>query len=621
LIAIVTCASAAAAHYRKSAWGDPWQPIGWLLSMGFLLVAFLPSAHDLATRLRSLVKPKAAFFLFWILFFVISHLWNFSTAPWNGNGLFEDSAVDLLYLKSYVIGHPFEPAWFQPYPFLISRETLFHYYVWGFLHLFGFNILSYEAALLLLWCAVFTFTVLLADLLFESYVVTSVIALVFNFLPFAFIYTFVGYRYPLTVLLCVASVYFLHLGFRTSSYFCLSVGGIAAGLCLASSTMGKQYILALAIWAIIDAGLYWRSLKESGPWISVLTVGLGFIVAATPIICYTIFNWERYAYYEGTFIHRFSQALQGHPSPNDTKFYVMQLRNLFFAVPGPRLFLANFLPIPLPYYVFLLAGTVLALVQSRYELVLLGLIPVVGAFISGGGTVEHRLLLALPFWIILMGFAFSRLPRLQLPPGLKIILLGLAACILAAGFIPSIQYIYAKTKTPFSIPYFAQQQVAVARFLRNVVAGTTPLDPPRLEYDEFNRVQGAPDAPYETLICSRDAHSVLHLFLHDYNATRILSFCGGMPFSIMTQQDIWSRNKKAIVDYLPRSKDLRLIWENDPKTQRIVQRLRPLSDLATEDSVSFPFAGTKRTFNVLNIASKNIRQFQEQVRTLPDSIP
>ena len=91
-----------------------------------------------------------------------------------------------------------------------------------------------------------------------------------------------------------------------------------------------------------------------------------------------------------------------------------------------------------------------------------------------------------------MGFAFSGLLRLQLPPGLKIILAGLAACILATGFIPSIQYIYGNAKTPSSISHFAQQQVAVARFLRNVVAGTIPLDPPRLEHDELNRVQGFP---------------------------------------------------------------------------------------------------------------------------------
>ena len=37
--------------------------------------------------------------------------------------------------------------------------------------------------------------------------------------------------------------------------------------------------------------------------------------------------------------------------------------------------------------------------------------------------------------------------------------------------------------------------------------------------------------------------------------------------------------------------------------------------------MSFSFGGRKHTFNVLNIASNNILQFQERVRTLPDSVP
>ncbi|HEU0047209.1 MAG TPA: hypothetical protein VFQ43_06365, partial [Nitrososphaera sp.] len=242
LISLVICALGATAHYRKLAWGDPWQPIGWLLSMLFLLCAFLPDPRGLATGFRSLIKPKTAFFLFWILFFVVSHLWNFRTAPWNGNGLFDESANDLGYLKSHIIGHPYQAAWFHG---IISRETLFHCYVWGFLKLFGFNILSYEAALFVIWLTAFVFTLLLVDLFFGSYIVTSVAALSFNFLAFAFIYTFVGYRYPMTVALAVVSLYFLHLGFRTTSRFYLSLGGIAAGLCLASSIPGKQYLLAL----------------------------------------------------------------------------------------------------------------------------------------------------------------------------------------------------------------------------------------------------------------------------------------------------------------------------------------------------------------------------------------
>jgi len=593
--------------------------------MFFLLFGFLPGAADVATGFKSVLKPKTAFFLFWILFFVVSHLWNFSTAPWNGNGLFDDSAVDLLYLKNYVIGHPFQPAWFheRPFPYFISRETLFHYYVWGFLRLFGNNIVSYEAALLVLWCAAFTFTLLFVDLLFRSLVVTSIAALIFNFLPLAFIYTFVGYRYPMTIFFCVASLYFLHLGFtnRPASSLHLALGGITAGLCLASSILGKQYLLALGLFALLYAGLHWKELKRNVKWSSISIVLYGLAAAAMPILCYIIFNRERYTYYEGMFIHRFWAALRGHPDPDDMRYYVTQLRNCFFTVPGPRLFLPDFLPIPLPYYLFLLPGFILAVGQRRYEIVLLATLPVVGVFISSGVLVEHRLLLAIPFWIILMGFAFAGLLRLRRWPGVQILLFAMSALILVASLGPSLRYIYSKTKNPFTIHNFAQPDVAVSRFLRNVVAGKEASNPPRLERDEFNRVQGVPDAPYDTLICPIEAYSVIHLFLHDYDDAKVLSFCGGMPMFAMTGQEIWSHNKKAIANYVPNGKDLKLIWESGSMTEKIIEILRPLRDLATEASMSFSFGGRRRTFNVLNISSNNIMQFQERVRTLPDSVP
>src|SRR5947207_15724970 len=78
-IAMIICAWAGAAHYRKLAWGDVWQPIGWLLSIFFLLLAFLPRQSELAAGLKTLIKRKTAFFLFRLLFFVLSHLWYFRT--------------------------------------------------------------------------------------------------------------------------------------------------------------------------------------------------------------------------------------------------------------------------------------------------------------------------------------------------------------------------------------------------------------------------------------------------------------------------------------------------------------------------------------------------------------
>ena len=65
----------------------------------------------------------------------------------------------------------------------------------------------------------------------------------------------------MAVALAVVSLYFLHVGFRNGSPFCLSLGGIAAGLCLASSISGKQYLLGLAIAAPLYGVLLLEALK------------------------------------------------------------------------------------------------------------------------------------------------------------------------------------------------------------------------------------------------------------------------------------------------------------------------------------------------------------------------
>ena len=262
----------------------------------------------------------------------------------------------------------------------------------------------------------------------------------------------------------------------------------------------------------------------------------------------------------------------------------------------------------------------LALWQKRFEIVLLATIPVVGVFISAGATVEHRLLLAIPFWIILIGFGLNSLTQLRVPLNFKVFLWGVSALPLVLGLVPAIQYIYTQAKNPSSIGWFKQQDVAVARFLKAIVAGKIPASVPRLERDEFNRVQGVPDPPYETLICPNESYWILHLFLHDYDDEKILSFCGGTPMSAMSGQAIWSRNRMAIADYAPSGRDLKLIWETGGAgTESIIRMFQSLRDLGTEDSLSFSFGGRVRTFYVLNIPNKNIRQFQERVRALPDT--
>jgi len=613
IFSLLICVIGGTAHYRKASWGDPWHPIGWVLSMLFLLAAFTPSPRQLRGRFRSLVTPKAAFFLFWVLFFVVSHLWNFRTAPWNGNALFDESGWDLWYLKSYVIGHPYQAAWLH---FPISRETLFHYYVWGFLRLFGFNILSYEAALFVIWLTTFVFTLFLVHLFFRSYIVTSVTALVFNFLPFAFIYTFAGYRYPMAVALAVVSLYFLQLGFRNGSPFYLSLGGITAGLCLASSISGKQYLLSLAVAAPLYALCYWKRLKQSVTWTSLALVGYGFLAGAASILLYIVFNRDNYTLYEASFLRDFSHAMQSAPFPVGIRPFIEQLRSCFFSIPAMRFFIPDTLPIPLPYYWLLVPGVVLAVWEKRFEIVLLATIPVFGAFIAK--AIENRLLLPIPFWMILMSFTVAWVLKLRRWRGVQIVLGAVAALILLDGLVPSIRFIYSKTTSPFSIRYYAQPEVAVSRFLRHVVAGQEHPGPPRLEHNEFNRIQGIQDAPYDTFVCQDDAYSIIHLFLRDYDDDKIMSFCNGYPFFyVMTEQDIWNANKKAVATYVVTDKQLKLIWEHNPKTERIISLFHSLRELGTEDSLSFTFGGTVRTFYVLNIPNENIPQFQQRVSAFP----
>jgi DNA-binding beta-propeller fold protein YncE len=217
-----------------------------------------------------------------------------------------------------------------------------------------------------------------------------------------------------------------------------------------------------------------------------------------------------------------------------------------------------------------------------------------------------------------MSFTFAGILKLRPWPSVQIILGAIAALILLNGLVPSVRYIYSKTKNPFGIRYYAQAEVAVSRFLKHVVEGEEHPAPPHLERNEFNRIKGMPDPAFETFICERDAYSIIHLFLHDYDDGKILSFCAEYPFEIvLTEQDVWNANKKAIASFAPSNKDLKLIWEHHPKTERIINIFQSLRDLGTEDALSYSFEGRVRTFYVLNIPNKNIQQFQKRVRKLP----
>ena len=143
--------------------------------------------------------------------------------------------------------------------------------------------------------------------------------------------------------------------------------------------------------------------------------------------------------------------------------------------------------------------------------------------------------------------------------------------ILLNGLVPSVRYIYSKSTSPFSIRYYAQGEVAVSRFLRHVVAGQEHPGPPRLEHNEFNRIEGIPDAPDDTFVCQDDAYSIIHLFLRDYDDDKIMSFCAGYPFFCHDRAGRMECEQKGRPTYVPTINYLKLIWERTPKTERIIR--------------------------------------------------
>src|SRR2546423_9261180 len=451
VLSSAACALATSLHYTRKYPGNPISWVAWLACLFFLLATYLPSRQEIRVWASSCWDGKRFLrvFGFLALLFVVRHVWNFKPAPWNQNGLFDDAAWDIYFAKKYIFTHePFQAAVSEG----IAREVGFHYYITFFFILFGYNLLVFNVALLILGMSTFFFIALIVQKLFGNYFVTIVSALVFNFLPFHFIETFVGHRYAMAAPLLTASLYFLITGFARPSPFRVALSAILAALCVESAIMGKHFLMCLlgaaVLWVATD---YKRSLTREKIGLVVVFV-LGVVAAMMPLIVFVYFNPVVYFAHEreltGLFIQAYKNRATGALNP-----YLNDLKGIFFAPASfRRLAMQDYVIIPFWYYAFLIPGMAIALIKKRFEIVLLATVPVGGAFIST--AYDFRVLHSAPFWIILMAFAFHALTRLETVTRsylINLAVFAIAGWILAAGWIPSVRYLYAKSKNPYSI--------------------------------------------------------------------------------------------------------------------------------------------------------------------------
>ncbi len=611
VLSTIACSLATSLHYNRTYPGNPVTWLAWLACLAFLLATYFPSRQEIREWASSLWDDQRLIrvFGFLALLFVVSHVWNFKTAPWNQNGLFDDAAWDIYFAKKYVFTHePFQAAVSEG----IAREVGFHYYITPFFKLFGYNLLVFNVALLILGLTTFLFTALIVQKLFHNYFVTIVSALVFNFLPLHFIETFVGHRYAMAAPLMTASLYFLMTGFSRHSAFRVALSAILAAFCVESAIMGKHFLICLLGAAVLLALTdYRRSLtKENIGLVVVFLIGL--VAAMMPLIIFAYYNpvvyFTRDRELTDLFIQAYKNRATGALAP-----YINDLKGIFFAPWSyRRLAMLDFVIIPFWYYAFLLPGLAIALIKKRFEIVLLATLPVVGAFIST--SYDFRVLHAAPFWIILMAFSFHALTRLETVTRsylINLAVFAVAGSILAAGWIPSVRYLYAKSKNPYSINILAQWDVVVARFVRDIVDGV-PHPSMKRTHNEFLRVAGLPEPAYDAFVCNDTAFAVMHLFLQDYGDRQIMSFCDELGMLTFTDAGVFAENKKAVSKY-DGAKGVMLIWQQTGKATRSINAFRKLSYLGSDRQLAAKHAGRSYSFYVLTIPKVNVSRFKQEL--------
>jgi dolichyl-phosphate-mannose-protein mannosyltransferase len=616
-VSAVVCAIATRLHYTHKYPGNPFIWAAWLLCLIFLLATYFPEPREIKQWALSLWSQDKLFlrvFAFLALVFVVTHIWNFKTAPWNQNGLFDDAAWDIYFAKNHVFTHePFQVA----YPDGIAREVMFHYYITFFFFLFGYDLLTFNLSLLLLGMITFLFTSLLIHRLFNNYLVTIVSALVFNFLPLHFIQTFIGHRYAIAAPLIMASLYFLTTGFADRSPFRIALSSILAAFCVEGAIMGKQFIICLGLAMILYVIADYKHSVTREKTRYVVIFGLGLVAALIPLILFAYYNRIVYFGHESDLTANFLQAYKNRAS-GALKPYVNGLSEIFFAkFAGRRFSMQDYVLIPFHYYAFLIPGLVIALLKKRFEIILLAIVPVVGAFVSS--AYDFRVLHAAPFWIILMAFSFHALTRLGAVSVLRryafhLGILIIAGFVVAAGLIPSIRYIYLKSKDPYSINLLGQREVAVARFLRDIIAGVAHPSV-RRKPNEFKKLTGLPEPAYDAFACNESGFAITHLFLQDYNDRQIMSFCEQTPMMDTPGPNVFAINKRVLTNYNG-SKDLMLIWESSAKSARTINAFSKLWYLGNSKMLMARHAGRSYSFYILTIPKWNVPRFKQELARL-----
>jgi hypothetical protein len=542
------------------------------------------------------------------------HLLLLPHAPWNENGLFDDAAWDIYFAKSHVGpgGKPFQPAYYDEVG-AISREVLFHYYITAFFRLFGYNLLTFNYALLCLGYVTLVFTVLAVDQLCRRTVVTVVAAVMLGFFPLYFTQIFIGHRYAMAPPLIAASYFFLIIAFRGASARAAVVSGLLGAACVESAVMGKQYLLGLTL-AAVTLVLFHRSqvvtrrnIRIAGYFLAAVLLGLA------PLFAYVIYNTDAYYVRERNLVRDFRLSL-ANSGILGLETYVEQLRSVFLSKWGERRFFSpEFYAIPLPYYLLIIPGFFVALRRRHPEVMLLSLLPVVGAFVAG--CADFRVLICVPFWVVSACLALDAL--LSSGRGVLKRRLFLSACATSAlvvllGSYASVSYLWRIARDPLSMWFLPHVDVGVARVFQDIAYGAA--DPsPQMKPDEFRRTRAPSAALCDVLASPESAYAIAHLYLQDVQDERILAFNKQLNQRLLPVAELLAANIEAVRAYVPTGRDLKLVWQVSEESGHAINYFRRFCAPADVEVRNYQLDGAECSVCCITVQADQVPAFKRAV--------
>ncbi len=560
--------------------------------------------------------PRGSTWL-WILgisvVYGLSHYIGVQYTSWNSFGLYDDAARDLIFLKELAFSDVWQSIYFTA-DGLISREFIFHYYIYFWFKLFGANLIVFNVALTSLGLATVIFCTLAVQELWHNHRLTLAANILMQIFPFLFTQEYVGHRYAITPPLLSAMLYFGILLYQRRQLCWAVLTGYAAALTVMASIMGRQILYAAILTVLLKLILAKGKLKTT-PQNMILASGmvLGFSLMGLPTWLYIVTHWTEYWRRENQLGADFFKSFSG-------TFLVQRLKKVVevlsstHAENGPR-WGGNYPPLGWGYYPLLLVGSWWMLCRRHFYLAILAVLPIGAAFIAG--PYDFRMYLGVPAWLILMAVGLRWLQHRwhkrrhwhTLLAKIKLALALVVGGTLLWQLAYDVKFVYLLRHNPQHIYSLRHIEVANSRMERDLILGRTPSVKWH-ERDEFlNHPLPAWNAFPQLGICTHST-AVFKLYLPYAGFCQRFKFCAARGSSREEQLKV---NQDYVLGVRP-ERELLLIWEEDPAYRLAIQYFRNLSRFGEFKTYVQDMDKVKVILHAMRIPAGNISALQDFIK-------